>query len=61
MTLLRHSAAGFAALTLEGTIGLRLQEQMLRHTGRRAAPAEVVSWERSLPVLAQDLMQAGLD
>lgn len=61
MTLLRHSAAGFAALTLEGTIGLRLQEQMLHHTGRRAAPAEVVSWERSLPVLAQDLMQAGLD
>ncbi|TCC64807.1 DUF2075 domain-containing protein [Kribbella pittospori] len=30
------------------------------HTGHRASPAEVRSWERSLPVLAQDLEQAGL-
>jgi hypothetical protein len=34
---------------------------MRHHTGRRAAPAEMRSWERSLPVLAQDLVQAGLD
>jgi hypothetical protein len=61
VTLLRHSAAGLAALTVEGTIGLRLQEQMRHHTGRRASPSEVTSWERSLPVLAQDLVQAGLD
>lgn len=61
MTLLRHSTVGFAALTLEGTIGLRLTEQMLHHTGRRPSPAEVASWERSLPVLAQDLIDAGLD
>jgi uncharacterized protein len=60
VTLLRHSAAGLAALTLEGTIGLRLAEQMVLQTGRRPSPAEVTSWERSLPVLAQDLMQAGL-
>lgn len=61
VTLLRHSAAGFAALVHEGTIGLRLTEQMLHHTGRRPSPAEVASWERSLPVLAHDLVQAGLD
>ena len=61
MTLLRHSAAGFAALTMDGTIGARLAEQMQHHTGRRAAPSEIRSWERSLPVLAQDLIQANLD
>lgn len=61
MTLLRHSAAGFAALTMDGSIGARLGEQMQHHTGHRASPAEIRSWERSLPVLAQDLVQAGLD
>jgi hypothetical protein len=60
-TLLRHSAAGLAALSLEGTVGLRLQEQMVHRTGRRASPAEVLSWERSIPLLARDLIQAGLD
>ena len=60
MTLLRHSAVGFAALTSEGSIELRLTEQMLHHTGRRPSPAEVVSWKRSLPFLAQDLIDAGL-
>src|SRR4051794_1179649 len=34
---------------------------MLHRTGRRPSPSETVSWERSLPVLAQDLQQAGLD
>lgn len=61
MTLLRHSAVGFTALTLDGTIGQRLTEQMLHHSGRRPSPTEIRSWERSLPVLAQDLMEAGLD
>ena len=61
MTLLRHSAAGFAALALEGSLGVRLAEQMHHDAGHRPSPAEIVSWERSLPVLAQDLVQAGLD
>ena len=60
MTLLRHSAVGFAALTSEGSIELRLTEQMLHHTGRRPSRAEAVSWKRSLPFLAQDLIDAGL-
>ena len=60
MTLLRHSAVGLAALTSEGSIELRLTEQMLHHTGRRPSPAEAVSWKRSLPFLAQDLIDAGL-
>jgi hypothetical protein len=61
VTLLRHSAAGFAALTLDGTLGARLAEQMRHHTGRSPSRSEITSWERSLPVLAQDLVQAGLD
>jgi DUF2075 family protein len=61
VTLLRHSAAGLAALSRDGTLGIRIAEQMLHHTGRRPSPSEIRSWERSLPVLAQDLVRAGLD
>jgi hypothetical protein len=38
----------------------KLLEQMLFATGRRASAAEQRSWGRSLPVLARDLVQAGL-
>src|SRR5690625_4476720 len=38
----------------------QLLEQMLYRTGRRAAPAEQGSWKRSIPVLAADLVGAGL-
>ena len=61
VTLLRSSAAGLAALALDGTLGTRIAEQMVHATGRHVGAAEVRSWERSLPVLAQDLVQAGLD
>ncbi len=60
VTLLRHSAAGFAALAMEGTLAVRVAEQMTHATGRRASPSEIKSWERSLPVLAEDLVRAGL-
>ena len=61
MTLLRHSAAGIAALASDGSLGQRIAEQMSHHLGHRPAPAEVRSWDRSLVVLAQDLVSAGLD
>jgi uncharacterized protein len=61
LPLLRASAAGFAALALEGSLGVRIGEQILHRVGRRAGASELRSWERSLPVLAQDLVQAGLD
>lgn len=38
----------------------QMLEQMLYRTGRRAAPAEQTSWRRSLPILAADLVDAGL-
>ena len=60
MPLFRSSAAGLAALGVEGSLGVRIAEQ-LRHTlGRRASESEQRSWERSLPVLARDLVEAGL-
>jgi hypothetical protein len=61
LSLLRHSAAGLAALALEGTLGMRLSEQMQVTSGRRPSPSEIRSWDRSLPIVAQDLIQAGLD
>jgi hypothetical protein len=38
----------------------RLFEQVLRQYGRRTSAAEVRSWQRSIPILAQDLIDAGL-
>ena len=35
-------------------------EQMLHQAGVRAGPGERRSWERSVPVLARDLVEAGL-
>ena len=60
MTLLRYSAAGYAAIASDGSLAERLLEQMLHRMGRRPSPSEVLSWERSLPPLAQDLVDAGL-
>ena len=57
VTLLRYSAAGYAARASEGSLAELLLEQMLYRTGRRPSPSEVVSWERSLPVLADDLVE----
>jgi DUF2075 family protein len=56
----RHSAAGLAALALEGTLAVRLAEQVRMSAGQAVSGAEIRSWERSLPVLAQDLLDAGL-
>ncbi|MEU5550080.1 DUF2075 domain-containing protein [Micromonospora sp. NPDC047793] len=46
--LLRHAANG------------DLADRIIDAIGRRVSPAERRSWERSLPVLAQDLADAGL-
>lgn len=39
----------------------RLTRQALYDLGRRTSPAEVRSWQNSIPVLAADLIDAGLD
>ena len=57
---LRYSAAALAQAAATDSVAERLFEQILYQAGRRSAPAEVRSWKRSLPVLAQDLLDAGL-
>ncbi|WP_232838667.1 DUF2075 domain-containing protein [Streptomyces geranii] len=59
--LFRESAASVAARILEGSLALHLTENFRHQHGRRPAPAEVRSWERSLPALVNALVEAGLD
>jgi len=59
VTLIRTTADRICELAPESLVE-QLLEQMLYRTGRRAAPAEQTSWKRSLPVLAADLVHAGL-
>ena len=57
-SLRRQSAESFSAL--EAHWVERLAEQMRAATGQGPSPGERRSWERSLPVLAADLKDAGL-
>ncbi len=57
---LRYTAAELARVASTDSVVERLLEQMLFQAGRRPSPAEARSWRRSLPVLAQDLIDAGL-
>ncbi|WP_328349592.1 DUF2075 domain-containing protein [Mycobacterium sp. NBC_00419] len=59
MTLIRTTAARVCEMAPESLVE-HLLEQMLYRTGRRAAPAEQTSWKRSIPILAADLVDAGL-
>src|SRR5260370_27177108 len=60
LLLLRNSAAGLGEFSASGSVAEAMLEQMLFRHGQRPSPAEVRSWQRSLPLLAQDLVQAGL-
>src|SRR6185503_3634459 len=60
MSELRTSAAGLLQLAASGTLADRISEQ-LRMSGHGVGQAERRSWERSLPILARDLVDAGLD
>jgi DUF2075 family protein len=59
MSELRTSAAGLLQYAVDGSLADRIAEQ-LRMSGHGVGQAERRSWERSLPVLAQDLVDAGL-
>ena len=58
--LFRDSAAAVAAECLSGALFFRLTEQFARVHGHRPSSSEVRSWERSIPVLASALNEAGL-
>ena len=60
MTAFRASASGLLQLATDGTLVDRIVEQLRFGGGHGAGPSEKRSWERSLPVLAQDLVDAGL-
>lgn len=45
---------------IEKVFAARLAEHVAYTTGRRPTQSEVRSWDRSIPVLAQDLVEAGL-
>ncbi|HEY2313638.1 MAG TPA: DUF2075 domain-containing protein [Streptosporangiaceae bacterium] len=60
MALVRRSAASLAALANNGSVAELIFEQMLYEHAGRAAPSERRSWDRSIPVLANDLVEAGL-
>jgi hypothetical protein len=57
-SLLRHSAANISRF--ERDLAERLAEQLAISVGHSAGRAERRSWERSIPVLAADLVDAGL-
>ncbi|MGY1737021.1 DNA/RNA helicase domain-containing protein [Geodermatophilus sp. SYSU D00684] len=58
---MRTSARGLADLASDGHVGAVLAQQMSSQMKRRASASEIRSWEDSLRVLADDLLQAGLD
>jgi len=60
MALLRLSADSLATESQSESVVEQLMEQMLFRHSRRPADGEVRSWRRSLPVLARELVDAGL-
>lgn len=60
MLLFRASAESLRSEAQAGRLAAHLAEQYSFALGRRAADSERRSWERSLPVLADDLREAGL-
>src|ERR1700727_3095861 len=60
VTLIRRSAAGLAALADRGSMAEFMFAEMLQGAGLKASPSEARSWDRSIPVLARDLVEAGL-
>ncbi len=61
MALIRRSAETLAALADRASVAEVMFEQILHDQLQpRPSPAERRAWERSIPVLAHDLVQAGL-
>lgn len=60
MPLYRGSVSSIRAKTANGSLVPTLTEQFRHQIGYRPSPSEVRSWERSLDVLATDLVEAGL-
>ena len=59
--LFRGSIAQLRSKIVSGTLVSTLAEQSRHELGRAAPPSEQRSWERSLDVRSQDLIEAGLE
>jgi uncharacterized protein len=60
LALIRRSAASLAALADTGSVAELMFAQTTYGLGSRPSPSEARSWARSIPVLAHDLIEAGL-
>lgn len=60
MTGFRVSAAGLVGSAMEQQIAGIIADHLRVTTGRSPSESERKSWRRSLPVLARDLVEAGL-
>ena len=60
LSIFRSSARGLADACRSGGLSATLGEQARYVWGHGASPSEQRSWERSLPILADDLISAGL-
>ncbi|MGQ4389851.1 hypothetical protein ACN6LB_000177, partial [Streptomyces sp. SAS_270] len=58
--LFRDSAAAVAAEIHAGSLFLRLTDQFVHMHGHKPGGSEIRSWERSLPVLANALVDSDL-
>lgn len=58
--LFRASAKTVVTMAFDSSLFLHLTEQFIHMHGHRPGPAEVRSWERSIPALATALNEAGL-
>jgi DUF2075 family protein len=58
--LFRGSVSSISTKISSGSLVPTLTEQFQHQVGHRPSPSEVHSWERSLDVLATDLVEAGL-
>ncbi len=61
MTLIRRSAAGLAELASQGSVAELMFAEMLTSTRPGPHPPRPVPGSGSIPVLARDLVEAGLD
>jgi hypothetical protein len=60
LALVRLSASSLAAIANNGSVAELIFEQMLHEHAGGVAPSERRSWSRSIPVLANDLVEASL-
>ncbi|GAA4208126.1 DUF2075 domain-containing protein [Actinocatenispora rupis] len=60
MSAFTGSASAVVELARQGTLATRIADQIMHQTWQTPSRAEFRSWEKSLPILAHDLLDAGL-